>query len=69
MIARTVPLSTVTPKTPSPMEFEDEGPLTAAQRTKKLSRLIKQQRSVGQWRTTVEWTVRKGAVKDWGWEV
>nr|XP_015840298.1 PREDICTED: uncharacterized protein LOC107399115 [Tribolium castaneum] len=51
LIARTVPLSTVTTKSLSPLEVEvEEGPLTAAQRTKKLSRLIKQQRSVGQWR-------------------
>ncbi|CAH0553611.1 unnamed protein product [Brassicogethes aeneus] len=55
LIARTVPLSTVTPRhSPPPCSedgmFEDEfddvsGPLTVAQRTQRLSRLIKQQRS------------------------
>jgi hypothetical protein len=69
LIARTVPLSTVTPKqSPSPLAADlslegslDEthgGPLTAAQRTKKLSRLIKQQRSVIQWKTMAECLVR-----------
>lgn len=59
LIARTVPLSTVTPRhspparhesySPDHLEvphtFEPNYPLTAAQRTQKLSRLIKQQRS------------------------
>ncbi|KAK9871097.1 hypothetical protein WA026_011381 [Henosepilachna vigintioctopunctata] len=57
LIAKTVPLSTVTPRHSPPsvscdVSMEDTlddldslGPLTAAQRTKKLSRLIKQQRS------------------------
>lgn len=57
LIAKTVPLSTVTPRnspTPSkwdvvfPMEDtendEDIGPLTSAQRTNKLSRLLRHQR-------------------------
>ncbi|XP_044760920.1 uncharacterized protein LOC123318376 [Coccinella septempunctata] len=57
LIAKTVPLSTVTPRHSPPavscditlertlQEFDTLGPLTAAQRTQKLSRLIKQQRS------------------------
>lgn len=56
IIARTVPLSTVTPRHSPPMpypecqedSFEDGdglGSLTAAQRTQRLSRLIKQQRA------------------------
>ncbi|KAL3279650.1 hypothetical protein HHI36_017156 [Cryptolaemus montrouzieri] len=57
LIAKTVPLSTVTPRHSPPSvscelsmentldEFDTLGPLTAAQRTQKLSRLIKQQRS------------------------
>lgn len=57
LIAKTVPLSTVTPKTPSSLKslngsvvFDEvnvlygEGPLTAAQRTRRLAWLIKQQR-------------------------
>lgn len=57
LIAKTVPLSTVTPKQSPPgsrHEYLDEdafadddtlGPLTAAQRTQRLSRLIKQQQT------------------------
>lgn len=59
LIARTVPLSTVTPRHSPPghsheiIDFPGEdsdssGPLTAAQRTQKLSRLIKQQRNANQ---------------------
>ncbi|RZC39305.1 hypothetical protein BDFB_014314, partial [Asbolus verrucosus] len=68
LIARTVPLSTVTPRqSPSPLTADlslegslDEvcGPLTAAQRTKKLSRLIRQQRSAFQKKTMAECLVR-----------
>lgn len=58
LIAKTVPLSTVTPRQSPPLQYvevdkgkEDlldeaaSGPLTVAQRTQRLSRLIKQQRN------------------------
>lgn len=56
LVARTVPLSTVTPRQPTPVDVEMRreelyeeydvcGPLTTAQRAQRLSRLIKQQRS------------------------
>lgn len=53
LIAKTVPLSTVTPKHSPPghdyfdfscTDDDNSGPLTVAQRTQRLSRLIKQQR-------------------------
>lgn len=62
LIAKTVPLSTVTPRnspTPSrwnvgfPMEDienEDNGPLTSIQRTNKLSKLIRHQRNYLKWK-------------------
>lgn len=62
IIAKTVPLSTVTPRnspTPSrwnivfPMEDienEESGPLTSVQRTNKLSRLIRHQRNYLKWK-------------------
>lgn len=56
LIAKTVPLSTVTPKQSPPPEtiddlmppeivFNDEGPLTSAQRTQRLSKLLKQRKA------------------------
>ncbi|KAJ8932399.1 hypothetical protein NQ314_014693, partial [Rhamnusium bicolor] len=67
LIAKTVPLSTVTSRqSPTPrhsqsLSMEDTlrddddvcGPLTAAQRTQRLSRLIKQQRACLQWKSVM----------------
>lgn len=65
LIARTVPLSTVTPRHSPPAlsaelsmestleEIDLCGPLTTAQRTQKLSRLIRQQRAVIQRKTNI----------------
>ncbi|KAJ8921477.1 hypothetical protein NQ315_003095 [Exocentrus adspersus] len=64
LIAKMVPLSTVTPRhspTPTRVQVEEAdeeeedicGPLTVAQRTKRLSRLIKRQRACLQWRNTM----------------
>lgn len=66
LIAKTVPLSTVTPRhSPTPLHSEklpmediaadDDvcGPLTTAQRAQRLSRLIKQQRACLQWKSVM----------------
>lgn len=63
LIAKTVPLSTVTPRSsPTPSKWdvvfsmedtennEDKGPLTSVQRTNKLSKLIRHQRNYMKWK-------------------
>lgn len=64
IIAKTVPLSTVTPRnSPTPSKWDiifpteennqDNGPLTSVQRTNKLSKLIKAQKNYLKWKKTL----------------